>query len=43
VFCYEVLNDPPKACKTAKSAFDDAIADIEHIGEETYKDATTIM
>jgi len=37
------LNDPPKACKTAKSAFDDAIADIEHIEEETYKDATTIM
>jgi len=43
VFYYEVLNDPAKACNLAKSAFDDAIADIEHIEEEQYKDATTIM
>ena len=34
VFYYEVLNDPTKACNLAKSAFDDAIADIEHIEEE---------
>jgi len=27
----------------AKLAFDDAIADIEHIEEDQYKDATTIM
>jgi 14-3-3 protein epsilon len=43
VFYYEVLNDPSKACQLAKQAFDDAIADIEHIDEEQYKDATTIM
>jgi len=43
VFYYEVLNDPTKACNLAKQAFDDAIADIEHIEEEQYKDATTIM
>ena len=53
VFCYEVItfnifnfkvmNDPPKACNLAKQAFDDAIADIEHIDEDQYKDATTIM
>jgi len=43
VFHYEVLNDPAKACNLAKQAFDDAIADIEHIEEEQYKDATTIM
>lgn len=34
VFHYEVLNDPSKACNLAKTAFDDAIADIEHIKEE---------
>jgi 14-3-3 protein epsilon len=34
VFCYEVMNDPSKACNLAKSAFDDAIADIEHIEED---------
>lgn len=43
VFFYEVLNDPSKACNLAKQAFDDAIADIEHIEEDQYKDATTIM
>lgn len=43
VFYYEVLNDPTKACNLAKQAFDDAIADIEHIEEDQYKDATTIM
>jgi len=43
VFYYEVMNDPSKACSLAKTAFDDAIADIEHIEEDQYKDATTIM
>ncbi|KAL4470282.1 hypothetical protein ABPG74_011893 [Tetrahymena malaccensis] len=43
VFYYEVMNDPTKACNLAKQAFDDAIADIEHIEEDQYKDATTIM
>jgi 14-3-3 protein epsilon len=43
VFHYEVMNDPTKACNLAKQAFDDAIADIEHIEEDQYKDATTIM
>ena len=43
VFHYEVRNDPKKACELAKQAFDDAIADIERIDEENYKDSTTIM
>jgi len=43
VFYYEVLNDPQKACQLAKQAFDDAIADIEQLGEDEYKDSTTIM
>ena len=37
------MENPSIACTTAKQAFDDAIADIEHIEEDTYKDATTIM
>lgn len=37
------MNDPTKACNLAKTAFDDAITDIEHIEEDQYKDATTIM
>lgn len=43
VFYYEVLNEPQKACALAKQAFDDAIADIEQLGEDQYKDSTTIM
>jgi 14-3-3 protein epsilon len=34
VFHYEVMNNPSKACELAKTAFDDAIADIEHIEED---------
>ena len=43
VFHYEVRNDPKEACQLAKKAFDDAIADIDQIEEDQYKDATTIM
>lgn len=43
VFHYEVNNDPKKACDLAKTAFDEAITDIEKIDEENYKDSTTIM
>ena len=43
VFHYEVKKDPSKACSLAKEAFDLAIADIEHIDEDQYKDSTTIM
>ena len=43
VFYYEVRSDPKEACQLAKKAFDDAIADIDQIEEEQYKDATTIM
>jgi 14-3-3 protein epsilon len=43
VFYYEVLNEPTKACNLAKQAFDDAIADIESLEEDQYKDSTTIM
>ena len=34
VFYYEVMNEHSQACKVAKLAFDDAIADIEHIDED---------
>lgn len=43
VFYYEILNNPAKACKLAKSAFDDAIAQLDHIHQDSYKDSTLIM
>jgi len=43
VFHYEILNDPTKACSLAKQAFDDAIAEIEELNDDEYKESTTIM
>jgi len=43
VFYYEILNAPDKACNIAKQAFDDAIAELDTLNEESYKDSTLIM
>lgn len=43
VFYYEILNGPDKACSIAKQAFDDAIAELDTLNEESYKDSTLIM
>merc|ERR1712038_345631 len=43
VFYYEVLNSPEQACSLAKSAFDDAIQELDTLSEESYKDSTLIM
>ncbi|XP_046901527.1 14-3-3 protein zeta/delta-like [Hypomesus transpacificus] len=43
VFYYEILNSPEKACSLAKQAFDDAIAELDKLNEESYKDSTLIM
>merc|ERR1712071_168926 len=43
VFYYENLNSPDRACRLAKAAFDDAIAELDTLNEESYKDSTLIM
>ncbi|KDE05429.1 14-3-3-like protein [Microbotryum lychnidis-dioicae p1A1 Lamole] len=43
VFYYEILNSPERACQLAKLAFDDAIAELDTLSEESYKDSTLIM
>merc|ERR1712228_812819 len=43
VFYYEILNSPDRACNLAKQAFDDAIAELDTLSEESYKDSTLIM
>ncbi|XP_032579795.1 14-3-3 protein zeta-like [Drosophila sechellia] len=43
VFYYEILNSPEKACQLAKQAFDDAIAELDTLNEDFYKDSTLIM
>mmetsp|Transcript_2261 Transcript_2261/g.3220 ORF Transcript_2261/g.3220 Transcript_2261/m.3220 type:complete len:248 (-) Transcript_2261:46-789(-) len=43
VFYYEIINSPSRACALAKQAFDDAIAELDTLSEESYKDSTLIM
>ncbi|KAG9143105.1 hypothetical protein Leryth_006349 [Lithospermum erythrorhizon] len=43
VFYYEILNSPERACHLAKQAFDEAIAELESLDEDSYKDSTLIM
>lgn len=43
VFFYEILNSPERACLLAKQAFDDAIAELDTLNEDSYKDSTLIM
>ncbi|KAI8438324.1 hypothetical protein MSG28_010891 [Choristoneura fumiferana] len=43
VFYYEIINSPARACHLAKQAFDDAIAELDTLNEDSYKDSTLIM
>merc|ERR1719436_997093 len=43
VFYYEVLSNPEEACKMARTAFEEAIAELDNVSEESYKDSTLIM
>lgn len=43
VFLYEVVANPEEACKMARQAFEDAIAELDNVSEESYKDSTLIM
>merc|ERR1712019_98982 len=40
VFQYEVLGNPDEACKMARTAFEDAIAELDNVAEDSYKDST---
>merc|ERR1711976_970417 len=36
VFQYEVLQNPEEACKMARTAFEDAIAELDNVAEDSY-------
>ncbi|CAF1430130.1 unnamed protein product [Rotaria sp. Silwood1] len=42
VFHYEILNEPDVACRLAKQAFDDALAEIDSINEQSYRESLLI-
>lgn len=43
VFYYEIRQEHDQACQLAKQAFDDAIAELDTLNEDSYKDSTLIM
>lgn len=43
VFYYDILASPAQACGLAKRAFDDAIAELDALSDDSYRDATLIM
>jgi len=43
VFHYEVLQQPEDACAMARAAFEEAIAELDNVSEDSYKDSTLIM
>lgn len=43
VFHYEIMGNPSEACSLARKAFDEAIAELDSLKEDSYKDSTLIM
>ena len=43
VFQQEILNNRERACELAKTAFDDAISQLDTLAEDSYKDSTLVM
>lgn len=43
VFFYEIRHQLQTACEMAKKGFDDAIAELDTLNEESFKDSTLIM
>jgi 14-3-3 protein beta/theta/zeta len=43
VFYFEILDNKAKACQLAKQSFDDAVAELDTLDENLYKDSTLIM
>lgn len=43
VFHYEIEGCPDKACKLAKNSFDEAVAQLDNLDQDSYKDSTLIM
>merc|ERR1712008_382708 len=43
VFMYDVLGQPDEACKMARTAFEDSIAELDNVAEDSCKDSTLIM
>jgi len=43
VFYYEIQGSPDLACNLAKDSFDSAVAELDNLDQDSYKDSTLIM
>lgn len=43
VFYNEILKNPEKGCSLAKTAFDEAVTELDSLDEDSYKESTLIM
>jgi 14-3-3 protein epsilon len=43
VFYYEILKNSEQGCSLAKTAFDEAVTELDQLDEESYKESTLIM
>lgn len=43
VFKFEILSDYDGACKLAKQAFDDAVAELDNLADDAHKESTMIL
>eukprot|EP01071_Lankesteria_metandrocarpae_P015460 Lankesteria_metandrocarpae@DN969_c0_g1_i1.p1 len=43
VFYYEIVGKPEQACALAQQAFDEAMAELDNVAEDSYRDSTLIM
>ena len=41
IFYYEILNSPEHTCRLTKAAFNDAVAELATLSEESYQDTIT--
>ncbi|KAJ1566943.1 Growth-regulating factor 11, partial [Cladochytrium tenue] len=43
VYYYDIVGSAERACHLAKAAFDDAIAELDSLSEDAYRDSTLIL
>ncbi|KAM7497846.1 hypothetical protein LguiA_022260 [Lonicera macranthoides] len=43
VFYCDIVNNPERGCHLAKQAYDEAIAELDSLSEESYRNSTSIM
>lgn len=43
ILCYEIFNDPELTCTLAETTFDEAIAELYALNEDSYKGSALVL